>query len=81
MLIYFAKSEDSCSGKLRDIIKLALSLFVLIPCRLLHLLNKCWFENWIYKGFFLDIYRSQTDYGKHFMDIEGHKKEKYEIVV
>ena len=22
----------------------------------------CWFENWIFKNFFLNIYRSQTDY-------------------
>ena len=24
--------------------------------------KKCWFENWIFKNFFLEIYRSQTNY-------------------
>jgi len=80
MLIYFAKSEDSCSGKLSDIIKLTLSLFVLTLCSLLHSF-KCWFENWIFKGFFLDIYWSQTDYRIHFMDMESHIKENYESAV
>ena len=28
----------------------------------IHLKKKCWFENWIFKNFFLYIYRSQTDY-------------------
>jgi hypothetical protein len=28
----------------------------------IHLEQKCWFENRIFKNFFLDIYRSQTDY-------------------
>ena len=26
--------------------------------------NKCWFENWIFKNFFMKIYRSQMDYTK-----------------
>ena len=29
-----------------------------------HLEKNCWFENWIFKNFFLKIYRSQTDYTK-----------------
>jgi hypothetical protein len=36
--------------------------------------KKCWFENWIFKNLFLEIYRSQTDY------IQFSNKEDYEAV-
>ena len=29
---------------------------------LIHIQKKCWFENWLFKYFFLEIYRSEADY-------------------
>ena len=38
----------------------------------IHLEKKCWFKNWIFKNFFLDIYRGQMDYSMLTLSPEDH---------